>query len=801
MLSKQYDPKETEPALQRFWQQEGIYRFVPDGREVFSIDTPPPTISGSLHIGHVFSYTQAEIIARFQRMQGKNVFYPFGFDDNGLPSERLTEKEHGVRAADLPRGEFIRLCRETTAKYIGEFRALWQAMGFSVDWSLQYDTIGERAQKTSQRSFIRLAREGHAYRKDAPVLWCPCCRTSIAQAELETKELASAYHTVPFLVEGKTVPVATTRPELLYGCVALFVHPEDERYRGIVGKRALVPFYHFEVPVLADDAADPGKGTGAVLCATYGDTTDLSWVQKHGLPYKRVLEPDGRISPDVPELGGLPAPEARQKMAALLRENGLLLGYEPIRHTVSVHERCGHEVEILPSSQWFIDVLSQKERLLAAADEIRWHPASMKTRYRIWVENLKWDWCVSRQRYFGVPLPVWYCKACGAPAFAAEEQLPVHPTESRPPHPCACGCDEWLPETAVMDTWATSSLTPFINAKSGEPGELPLLPMSMRSQAHEIIRTWAFYTIARSLYETGGLPWKDIMICGFVLAKKGEKISKSKGNAVDSPLELVHETSADALRYWAAGAHLGTDTLFSRQDLSQSGRFLTKFWNAARFTLAMLEDFDGKRPAELLPADAWLLERCAQAQAAAADALGEYDTGAARAEIDRLFWEDYCDSYLELAKERLYGTEDAAGRRAAQYALRTAFFAILQFYAPFVPHITEAVYQQGFRQYGGAVSLHTVVWPERRAADERLLRFGEALKAVLSAFRRYRSERRLPRKTPLARAYLTAPAELLPLFSRAGADIRKCCMCEELVLEAGEEVSVRIEAGVPGEPG
>lgn len=793
MLSNQYDARETEIAMQQFWQQEGIYRFVPDQREIFSIDTPPPTISGSLHIGHVFSYTQAEIIARFQRMQGKNVFYPFGFDDNGLPSERLTEKENHVRAADLPRSEFIRLCRETTARYVDEFRSLWQAMGFSVDWSLQYDTIGDRAQKISQQSFIQLAQKGHAYRKDAPVLWCPCCRTSIAQAELDTKELPSAYHTIPFKVGNAVIPVATTRPELLYGCVALFVHPDDARYCGIIGKKARVPFYSFEVPVLADEATDPQKGTGAVLCATYGDTTDLAWVQKHHLPYKRMIEPDGIICSKVPELGGMSIIEARKKMVELLRENGLLLGYEPIRHTVSIHERCGSQVEILPSSQWFIDVLSQKERLLAAADEICWHPASMKNRYRIWVENLKWDWCVSRQRYFGVPLPVWYCKNCGAPAFASSEQLPVNPLETRPLHSCTCGCDEWQPETAVMDTWATSSLTPFINAHYGESDEIPLLPMSMRSQAHEIIRTWAFYTIVRTLYETGGRPWKDIMICGFVLAKKGEKISKSKGNAVDSPMELVQEYSADTLRYWAAGAHLGTDTLFARQELEQSKRFLTKLWNAARFTLSRLEDYNGQEPTELFPADSWLLERCKQVQLNTIEALKQYDTGAARAEIDRLFWDDYCDNYLELVKERLYSTEDIAGRHAAQYTLFTGFFAILQLYAPFVPHITDAIYQQGFRDREVSVSLHCTVWPKHPPVDSILIQFGEMLKTVLSEFRRFRSERQLPRKEFIPNAQLKVPENQFLLFSQTSMDIEQCCVCKILKIEKGEELKVQID--------
>ena len=584
-MEKYYDFARIEPQMQAFWKEEGIYKFDPSRKgPIYSIDTPPPTVSGSLHIGHLFSFTQAEIIARYHRMQGENVFYPFGFDDNGLPTERLVERETGIRAAELPRSAFIEKCSETAEKYEAQFRAFWESLGFSVDWDTQYRTVSPEVQKISQSLFLELVRDGRAYMKESPVLWCTECRTSIAQAELETMETETTFNYLPFVCGGETLEVATTRPELLFGCVCLFVHPDDARYRDFVGKTARVPLYDFDIPILTDDKVAPDKGTGVVMCATFGDSTDAAWYAEHHLPYRRVILPDGKLAPEVPYIGGLRVKAARAEILRRLQENGLLLRAEQLSHTVAVHERCGHPVEILPSRQWYIDILREKARFLRAADEIRWYPPQMKSRYTAWVENLKWDWCISRQRYFGVPFPVWYCADCGKPVFAAPEQLPLNPIETPYTGKCDCGCTAFVPETAVFDTWATSSITPQINERLG----LNLVPMSMRTHAHEIIRTWTFYTIVRSLYHTGKLPWRDLMICGFVLAKPGEKMSKSKGNALD-PERLIAQHSADVLRYWTAGAHLGTDTFFSPAELDTPKRFVTKLWNAAKFVFARLE--------------------------------------------------------------------------------------------------------------------------------------------------------------------------------------------------------------------
>ncbi|MFR1519193.1 MAG: valine--tRNA ligase [Clostridia bacterium] len=775
-MEKKYDFTQIEKQMQKFWEAEEIYRFRPDGREIYSIDTPPPTVSGKLHIGHLFSYTQAEIIARFHRMQGENVFYPFGFDDNGLPTERLIERETQTRAASLPRAEFIKLCDRTAEKYETEFREFWKSLGFSTDWSLQYRTSEADVRKISQELFLELVAQGKAYLKESPVLWCTSCRTSVAQAELDTADVESAFYYLPFFVGDTMLPVATTRPELLYGCVCLFVHPKDERYREWVGKTALVPLYRYEIPIRGNEKVDMEKGTGAVMCATFGDAADAEWFAEYGLPYRKVFLPDGLIAQDVPFLAGMPILEARKEILRLLRERGLLLKSEPITHTVGIHERCGREIEILPSRQWYIDILTEKERFRKAADEIRWYPANMKNRYIAWVENLKWDWCISRQRSFGIPFPVWYCKTCGAPVFA--KHLPVDPAATPYEGKCACGGKDFVPETAVFDTWATSSLTPQINERLG----IPLAPMCMRTHAHEIIRTWTFYTIVRSLYHTGRLPWKDLMICGFVLAKKGEKISKSKGNDTYDPNRLIAVHSADALRYWTAGTRLGTDTLFAEEELSQSKRFLTKLWNAARFAFSHLEAFTPEPKPVLLPADRWMLERTKSVTMEAARLLRAYEIGPARTVIDELFWKDFCDHYLELVKERLYRPDlhGAAERRSGQFALYHTLLNILKLYAPYVPHITEYLYQTFYRRHETGKSIHLLQWEKPEKIAEPLLDFGERLKSVLAEMRRYKTERGLSMRAELARLEIRAGA-YREWFALTEKDLKACSNALEIV--------------------
>jgi len=772
-MEKRYDFTQIEKQMQEFWEREQVYRFDKSAAgEVYSIDTPPPTISGSLHIGHLFSYTQAEMIARFRRMQGYNVFYPFGFDDNGLPTERLVEREEKIRANSLPRSEFILKCQTATAKYESEFKEFWKSLGFSVDWATEYQTISPEIRKISQELFLELVKMGKAYTKESPVLWCTECQTSIAQAELDAVDAESKFNYIPFFVDGKPLEVATTRPELLYACVCLFVNPDDERYRQYVGKSAVVPLYDYEIPILTDEKVSVDKGTGVVMCATFGDSTDAEWFTKHNLPYRKVIGPNGYIADNVPFIGGLNVVAAQKEIIRLLDERGLLFKSETINHAVGTHERCGKPAEIIPSRQWYIDILSERERFLEAADEINWYPANMKNRYIAWVENLKWDWCISRQRYFGVPFPVWYCKECGRAAFAKPEQLPVNPLETEYNGICGCGCKDFTPESAVFDTWATSSITPQINERLG----LKLTPMSMRTHAHEIIRTWTFYTIVRSLYHTGGIPWKDLMICGFILAKKGEKISKSKNNNDLDPKYLISAHSADALRYWTAGAKLGTDTFFSPDELSVSKRFMTKLWNASKFAISHLQDFDLTHTPNLLPVDKWIIERANETTANAAKLLYEYEIGSARHEIDEFFWKDFCDNYIEIVKERLY-KPDIHGiqeRKSGQYALYYVLLNVMKMYAIYVPHITEYIYREFFKRYEKETSIHLVHWAKPTGLNADIIGFGERLKVVISEMRKYKSERNLSMATEMEVLEIHTEQRFLEWFKQTEKDMHAC---------------------------
>ncbi|MDR1629487.1 MAG: valine--tRNA ligase [Oscillospiraceae bacterium] len=780
-MEKRYDFSQIEKQMQEFWEENQIYKFNPDAEsKIYSIDTPPPTVSGSPHIGHLFSYTQAEMIARFHRMQGYNVFYPFGFDDNGLPTERLVERDEKIRAKDFTRSEFIEKCKVATKKYEKDFKDFWKSLGFSVDWSMQYETISDDVRIISQELFLDLVHKGKAYVKESPVLWCTECQTSIAQAELDSADMDSTLNYIPFIVDGKPLMIATTRPELLCGCGCLFVNPEDERYQEFIGKSAVVPLYNYEIPIIADDKACIDKGTGVVMCATFGDATDTEWVRDYSLPYRKVILPDGTIDNEVPFIAGLKTKAARKEIIRLLNEAGLLIKSEKINHAAPVHERCGKEIEIIPSQQWYIDILSEKERFLKAADEINWYPAHMKNRYIAWVENLKWDWCISRQRYFGVPFPVWYCKDCGKAVYATPEQLPVNPLETEYAGVCDCGCKEFVPERAVFDTWATSSITPQINGRLS----IKLTPMSVRTHAHEIIRTWTFYTIVRSLYHTGNIPWKDLMISGFVLAKKGEKISKSKSNSAMEPTALIEAYSADILRYWSANARLGTDTFFSVDELGIAKRFITKLWNASKFAISHLQDIDITEPPELLPIDRWMIECTNQAIKKATAFLNEYEIGSARHEIDELFWKEFCDNYIEIVKARLYEPEihGCDERRSGQYALYYTLINILKLYAIYVPHITEYIYQEFFKHHEKTLSIHLLQWEKPKDIDQELIQFGEILKETISDVRRYKSENKLSMRAEMDVLEVRCEPRFFDWFKQTEKDLKVCANAKEIKL-------------------
>ena len=799
MLEGKYNSKESEEKWQQYWLDNNIYKFDIDADKIFSIDTPPPTVSGKIHIGHVFSYTQIEIIARYMRMKGYNIFFPFGFDDNGLPTERLVEKNIGKKAHQLSREEFNRCCLETTEAYEAEFKKLFQSLGFSADWNLMYSTISEKSRKASQKSFLDLLKKGLVYRAESPTLWCTECKTSIAQAELDTKEVQTNFNYINFYVPelDEYLEIATTRPELLPGCVAVFVNPNDESKARFVGKDVRVPLFDFTVKILEDEKVDPEKGTGAVMCCTFGDVTDVSWWKEYKLPIKNIIDKNGLISENVEKYGGLKPVQARNLIIEDLKDAGCLNRQESIIHQVGVHERCGTPVEFNVAKQWYIDVLKHKDEFLEAGDKINWFPKNMKGRYTDWVENLQWDWGISRQRYFGVPFPIWYCKKCGSPIVAQEEDLPVNPLSSSPRTTCECGCSEFEPEYDVMDTWATSSISPLINLNWGEDenNELmnKLLPMNLRPNAHDIIRTWDFYTIVKSLYNVNKLPWNDVMISGHVMAQKGEKISKRKNNANMDPENILKNYSADAVRYWTASGRLGNDILFSEEALRSGNKFINKLWNVCKFASMHLEDYDKNESVKLWAMDEYILSKTSKMLSEFESNLEKYETGLGLITFEKFFWE-YCDNYIEIVKHRLYNPDvyGIDARKSGQKALYSTILQILKLAAIYMPHITEEIYQSFFKNFEKTISIHLTNILEFKhvfKTNEELIKFGDTVVDIISDTRKFKSEKNISLKVPIKKMTLKVSDELLEFINNEQVltDIKNTSNCKEVAIEKCEK--------------
>jgi valyl-tRNA synthetase len=796
-LPKRYNPHTAEPRLQAFWQEQGIYHFSPQSNKpVFSIDTPPPTVSGKLHLGHVYSYTHPDLMARFWRMRGYNVFYPMGYDDNGLPTERLVEKRLGVTAPEIGRRAFIQKCIQVSEQAERDYEHLWKRLGLSIDWRYTYRTIDDQPRKIAQLSFIDLYERGLAYRREAPAIWCPECHTAIAQAELDDKSRESEFVTLAFLSQdGEEVKIATTRPELLPACVAVFVHPEDDRYRHLPGKTLTVPLFGQHVPVLKDPQADPEKGTGVVMCCTFGDTTDVSWWYTHDLPLIQAIDRHGMMTQEAGKFEGLSVQEARQEIKGALDEQGLLLDRHPTQQSIRVHERCDTPVEYIVANQWFINILEFKDQLLEAGEKVAWHPPHMKSRYQAWVENLSWDWCISRQRYFGVPFPVWYCQSCGEIHIANEVELPIDPLEVLPSEPCSCGSTDFSPEEDVMDTWATSSLSPQIVGRwlTDESLYQRVFPFSLRPQAHEIIRTWAFYTIVKSEYHFDSLPWNDVLISGWGIAGEGMgKISKSRGGGPMPPVEMIEKYSADAVRYWAASTSPGKDSIISEEKIQTGSKLVTKLWNVARFSQRFLEDYQlpdkGLAP-PLTPGDRWILARCQELIHRATDFMEAYDYAAAKAEIEAFFWRELADNYLEMAKQRLYDPANSL-HPGALFTLYHLLITILKLLAPFLPHVTEEIYQGVFIEPDSSapdarsqMTIHIARWPQPDPdlEDAKAIPVGEALIDIATAVRRYKSEHNLSLGAELNELQLIIDqAPLNQAIQEAGIDLKSVTRARQI---------------------
>ncbi|HGY92922.1 MAG TPA: valine--tRNA ligase [Planctomycetes bacterium] len=859
-IPAKYDAKAAEAHWAARWEEMGIHRWDSDKsrEETFVVDTPPPTVSGSLHIGHVFSYSHQDVVVRYQRMRGKNIAYPMGWDDNGLPTERRVQNIFGIRCdpklpydpdwkprrdkgkkdpiEEVSRRNFIEACALVTEEDEQAFEELWKRLGLSIDWTQTYATIDEHCRRVSQRSFLDLVDKGEVYSTTAPTMWDVDFKTAVAQAEVEDRTKGGTMHQVRFAVEeGGELVIMTTRPELLAACIAVVAHPDDERYQDLFGKTAITPLFGARVPILAAEHADPEKGTGILMVCTFGDAMDVEWWKQKKLPLKQIIGMDGRLLPlqfgEAPfesvaaetanafyaEIQGKFPNQARRATAELLAREGTgphgegkaLIGEpEAIEHPVKFYEKGDRPLEFVPTRQWFIHILRHKEALLAQGEKIAWHPPHMRTRFDHWVQGLNQDWCISRQRYFGVPFPVWYpVQENGEPdydrpIFADSSALPVDPLSDVPPGFEASQRNQpggFMGDPDVMDTWATSSLTPQIVSGWGEDParHAKLFPMDIRPQSHEIIRTWAFYTIVKAWMHENAIPWKHVLISGWILDPDRKKMSKSKGNVV-TPGHLLDAHSVDGVRYWAARARPGTDTAFDETVFKVGKRLATKIFNAGRFVHMQLERGHGfglPLSAVTEPLDLALLAQLGDVVEKAGQAFDRFDWSTALHGAEDTFWA-FCDHYLELVKARSYDEEDSPGRRSALATLEAALKSFLKLLAPFLPYVTEEVWSWRFAGEGRDASIHTSAWPDaapllERAGTARSQSFTAAVD-VLSRIRGAKSKAQKSLRWPVAGLCITASQEDLADLTPVLADLIQAANATEDAVEL-------VEGAPPGE--
>lgn len=864
MTTKSFDPNALPPhfdaALREahwdgVWESAGIYRWdaTRSREETFVVDTPPPTVSGSLHMGHVFSYTHTDILTRQRRMLGQNIFYPMGWDDNGLPTERRVQNYFHVRCeATVPydasltiematdekrknerpllvsRKNFIELCHRVTVEDERAFENLFRRIGLSVDWTQTYATIDDRCREIAQASFLDLVAKGRVYNVDAPTMWDVDFQTAVAQAEVEDRDKPGAYHHLEFAVEGsdESFIIATTRPELLPACVGVTAHPDDERYRHLFGKRAITPLFRAPVTIFPSELADPKKGTGILMVCTFGDATDVLWWRKEKLPLRQIIARDGRLreltfgtdefpstAPDqanaaYAKLLGKNVTQAQKLIVEELKAEGasangkgapLVKPPQPITHPVKHYEKGERALEFISTRQWFVKLLEERDQLLSKGAEVKWWPGFMHSRYQNWTENLNLDWCVSRQRYFGVPIPVWYpLSADGSPRYDAPiyptaDALPVDPMSDVPPGMTEAQRNQpggFSGDPDVFDTWFTSSLTPQISShwSLDDARHAKLFPADIRPQSHEIIRTWAFYTIAKAMLHEGTVPWRNVIISGWILDKDRKKMSKSVGNVV-TPIDLLNEHTSDGVRYWAASARLGTDTAFDDKVLKVGKRLVTKLYNAGKFVLSQTADGDVSPASITEEIDRAFLEKLRAVIDDATAAFTEFQYAQALMATEQFFWSQFTDTYLELVKIRARGdVGDAAGRRSAVAALRLALGVLLRLFAPMLPFITEEVWSWAFADETGAPTIHRASWPRR----DELAAIGtpadttsfDVACEVFAAINKKKTESGASVGRAITTMTLRAPKERLAVFARVQADVLAAAKVRHAHIEA-----------------
>lgn len=847
-LPKKYKAPEIEERWRTYWTEHGIYAWDPErGRdESFVVDTPPPTVSGSLHVGHMFSYSHQDFIVRFQRMRGKNIFFPIGWDDNGLPTERRVQNLYNVRCEPhlhydpdfkpkrgrkgdplpISRTNFIELCQTVTKEDEEAFRHLWNRLGLSYDWEQEYATIDDHCRRTSQLSFLELLENGEMYQAERPMMWDVDFQTAIAQAEVVDKEVSGAFYHLRFAVEDSDrdhIVIATTRPELLPACVAVVAHPEDDRYKPLFGKHAVTPLFEAPVPIIPDEKADPEKGTGIVMVCTFGDQTDVDWWREYDLPLRQVVGRDGHLmavsfgepgwesrKPEeanevYSQIQGQYLKKARKTIIEIAESRPNIIDSPPkdITHAVKFFEKGDRPLELIPTRQWFTKIVDKKEDLIEQGRKIQWHPDFMRTRYENWVEGLNQDWCVSRQRYFGVPIPVWYrIDDNGAVNYddrilPTPDMLPVDPLDTAPPEYDEEQRDKpggFTGDPDVFDTWATSSLTPQISSHWAENKKRhrKLFPADMRPQSHEIIRTWAFYTIVKAYLHENKIPWKHVVISGWILDPERKKMSKSQGNVV-TPEPLIDEFGADSVRYWAARARLGVDTAYDEQVFRVGKRLATKLFNASKFAVGRFSEID---TAQLTPdkitheTDRAVIAELRPLIRRATGSFETFDYAQALSLTEDFFWRTFCDNYLELAKPRTYEEGLTEGRLSAAAALRLIHRALVRMLAPFLPYLAEEVWHWCYNTGAGMHdSVHKSPWPsldELSAVSEPTHGHVYSVTVdVLEAVRKAKADANKSIKAPVSRVTVRAEAPTLDALRTTQDDVVNMLQIQEYTLVEG----------------
>jgi len=774
-MSEAYDIKSSEEKWQKRWEETNIYHFDRERGNVYSIDNPPRYASGALHIGHAVHYTHIDFVARYKRMRGYNVFFPLCFDVNGIPIEERVEKKMGITRKDIDRHEFIALCRKFAEENIGEMKRQFTMLGESMDPSIYYQTDAEYYRRITQISFIDLYEKGYIYKGEFPVNWCPRCMTAMADAEIEHTTRRTKLNTVKFYFaeqqpeqiekyhgigkdsRGQYIEIATTRPEMFPTCQIVAVHPDDERAPWLVDKEVIVPIFGRKVKIIEDESVDPNFGTGILMICTIGDKDDLEMAFKYDLPLEICINGEGRMNNLAGKYEGMKVEEARAAVIEDMKKEGLLIKQEEIEQSVGVCWRCKTPVEFINAEQWFLKLLPFKEKVLEASREIKWYPEYMRIRFDEWVNSLKWDWVISRQRYFATPIPLWECEDCGEVVVAKREQCYVDPTIDAPPvEKCPkCGgklkgCED------VFDTWMDSSISPLYNTFWQRDDKMfeKMYPMSLRPQAHDIIRTWAFYTVLRCLLITGKEPFEEIMMGGFILAPDGKPMHTSLGNVID-PLEIIKEEGADPLRYYAAKCKLGEDNPFRYKDLVRGKRLMKKLWNTQSFVgkaiekIGKAEEVDEK---DLDVTDRWILSLYSRVVDKCTGHMDRFEYSDAVREAEYFLWHEFADHYIEMVKHRIYDEND----RGASYALYTIGLGLLKLFAPFLPHITEEIYHRYYKNYEGKESIHISSWPEPAIIDEEAEKKGEIIKEVISALREWKSRHGMPLNAELKHVEIVA---------------------------------------------